>query len=175
MLLAIPRIWREPSDHHTDCYFCMVDPTKRRKRKNALPIQYPDILSSIAPVSHNITDLPVPQPLSRDQSCPAKASSGIPKRKVRHYQHLLCVVHADWGIKDVPITLIKKTSITSFERWRLTKSNAELLIPRLKIWDLRDERVRITSQRKRHRGFSAFFSFRDGLCYCHDIRDSSKL
>ena len=52
----------------------------------------------------------------------------------------------------------------------LTKSNVELLISRLKQWDLLDEGVRITSQRKRHRGFSTFFSFREGLCYCHDIR-----
>ena len=52
----------------------------------------------------------------------------------------------------------------------LTKSNAELLISRLKQWDLLDEGVRITSQRKRHRGFSTFFSFREGLYHCHDIR-----
>ena len=52
----------------------------------------------------------------------------------------------------------------------LTKSNAELLISRLKQWDFFDEGVRITFQRKRHRGFSTFFSFREGLCYCHDIR-----
>ena len=65
MCFAIACIWREPSDHHTDCYFCMVDPTKRRKGKNAPPIEYPDIPSSIAPVPHNNTDLPVPQPPMR--------------------------------------------------------------------------------------------------------------
>ena len=52
----------------------------------------------------------------------------------------------------------------------LTKSNAELLISILKQWDLLDEGVCITFQRKKHRGFSTFFSFRKGLCYCHDIR-----
>ena len=31
---AIPRIWREPSNHYTDCYFCIVNPIKRRKEKN---------------------------------------------------------------------------------------------------------------------------------------------
>ena len=36
--------------------------------------------------------------------------------------------------------------------------------------DLLDEGVHITSQRKRHHSFSMFFSFREGLCYCHDIR-----
>ena len=51
----------------------------------------------------------------------------------------------------------------------LTKSNAELLISRLKQWDLLDDSVRITSQRKRHCGFSMFYTFKDVLCYCHDI------
>ncbi|XP_058885016.1 uncharacterized protein LOC131737778 [Acipenser ruthenus] len=29
MKFAIPRIWREPTDHSSNCYFCMVDPSKR--------------------------------------------------------------------------------------------------------------------------------------------------
>ena len=53
----------------------MVDPTKQRKRKNASPIEYPNIPSSIAPVPHNTTGLPEPQPPTRDQSCLAKTSS----------------------------------------------------------------------------------------------------
>ena len=51
----------------------------------------------------------------------------------------------------------------------LTKSNAELLISRLKQWNLLDGSVRIISQRKRHCGFSMFYTFKDGLSYCHDI------
>ena len=58
---AIPRIWRQPTDHSSYCYFCMVDPTKRRTGKNAPQIVYPDIPSFIAPVPH-YTDLPIPTP-----------------------------------------------------------------------------------------------------------------
>jgi len=47
-----PRIWPQSTDHSSNCYFCMVDPTKRRTGKNAPQIVYPDIPSSIAPVSH---------------------------------------------------------------------------------------------------------------------------
>lgn len=43
-------------------HLCMLDPTKLRKEKNALPIEYPNILLSIAPVRYNTTDLIVPQP-----------------------------------------------------------------------------------------------------------------
>ena len=75
MPFAIPRVWLEPSNHLTDCYFCMADPNKRRKGKNAPSIKYPDIPSSIAPVPHNTTDLPVPQAPLRDESSTADMSS----------------------------------------------------------------------------------------------------
>ena len=56
----------------------------------------------------------------------------------------------------------------------MTKSNAELLVSRLKQWDLLDNGVRITSQWKRHCDFSRFFSLQDELCYCHDVRGLSQ-
>ena len=46
MPFAIPRVWREPRNHHDDCYFCMIDVTKYRKVKGRQNLQYPDILSS---------------------------------------------------------------------------------------------------------------------------------
>ncbi|KAM5191561.1 uncharacterized protein ACMZJ9_000347 [Mantella aurantiaca] len=39
----------------------------------------------------------------------------------------------------------------------LTKSNAELLISRLKQWNLLDESVQVTEQRSRHQTVSIFF------------------
>ena len=50
---AIARIWQQPTDHSSNCYFCMVDPTKRCTGKNAPQIVYPDIPSSIAPVGYH--------------------------------------------------------------------------------------------------------------------------
>ena len=61
MPFAIPRIWREPTNHHDDCYFCMVDISKYKKTKNSKKIVYPNIPSSIAPVNHG-PELPIPQP-----------------------------------------------------------------------------------------------------------------
>src|SRR6218665_1173247 len=59
--VCYPRIWRQPTDHSSNCYFCMVDPTKRHTGKNAPQIVYPDIPSYIAPVPHSL-ELPVPTP-----------------------------------------------------------------------------------------------------------------
>ena len=52
----------------------------------------------------------------------------IPKREMRHHQHLLCVVHTDWGIKDVPITHNQEDINDLIREMALTKSDAELLI-----------------------------------------------
>lgn len=51
----------------------------------------------------------------------------------------------------------------------LRKANAELLISRLKQWNLVDNSVQVTDHRKRHQRFSNFFSQRDGPCLCNDV------
>src|SRR6218665_170246 len=66
MKFAIPQIWPQPTYHSSNCYFCMVDPTKRSTGKNAPQIVYPDISSSMAPVPH-CPELPVHTPPKRDQ------------------------------------------------------------------------------------------------------------
>ncbi|XP_076337542.1 uncharacterized protein LOC143239853 [Tachypleus tridentatus] len=50
MEFTISRIWREPTAHSSNRYFCMVDPYKRRVGKNASAIMYPNLPSSIASV-----------------------------------------------------------------------------------------------------------------------------
>lgn len=46
----IPMSWREQSNHHDDCYFCMTN-IAGFNRKNAKHIMYPDIKSAIRPFS----------------------------------------------------------------------------------------------------------------------------
>jgi hypothetical protein len=60
MQFAVPMIWREPTNHATDCYFCMTN-VKGINKKNKNKIQYPDIPSAIRPVPHS-DDLPIPTP-----------------------------------------------------------------------------------------------------------------
>ena len=53
MPLAVSMVWREPSNHINDCYFCLVSPlsgriTKQRKSR----IVYPNIPSALRPVPH---------------------------------------------------------------------------------------------------------------------------
>jgi len=59
---AVPVLWREASNHSSDCYFCLTPPvasgTNRKKKQR---IDYPNTLSAIRPVPHG-EDLPVPEP-----------------------------------------------------------------------------------------------------------------
>ena len=59
MPFAVPMVWREQSNHVTDCYFCTTN-KKGFYRKNKSKISYPVCRSTIKPVPHE-PDLPVPQ------------------------------------------------------------------------------------------------------------------
>ena len=74
MPFAIRRIWREPTNHLNDCYFCMVDVSQYRKSKDKGSIVYPSIPSSITPVPH-CEDLPIPEPPTLELPFRASTSS----------------------------------------------------------------------------------------------------
>lgn len=156
MPFAIPRVWREPTNHSTDCYFCTVEISKYKKTKDRKLITYPDIPSSIAPVPHS-ESLPIPAPpMSREESSQEENSESDSEE----YQassskdpHFPNQEELDDLVRDLG----------------LTKSNAELLASRLKEWNLLDPTCSITTYRNRHRVFAPFYEVRNNLCYCKDI------
>ncbi|XP_076036895.1 uncharacterized protein LOC143022524 [Oratosquilla oratoria] len=161
MKFAVPRIWREPTDHSSNCFFCMVDPSKRRGGKNAPAIIYPDLLSSIAPVPH-CSELPVPTPPMREQQCLQKNSSSEEHEDTDpEFRDATDDRNPYYPNQEDINDLIRDLG--------LTKSNGELLTSRLKQWNLLDESVHISGQRKRHQHFSSFFTSQDGLCFCHNV------
>jgi len=48
---TVKKVWREPANHVTDCYFCAVDVTGIN-RKNRSNLKYPDLESARRPVAH---------------------------------------------------------------------------------------------------------------------------
>ncbi|XP_058873513.1 uncharacterized protein LOC131724780 [Acipenser ruthenus] len=136
MKFAIPRIWREPTDHSSNCYFCMVDPSKRRTGKNAPAITYTDLPSSIAPVPH-CHELPVPTPPEREQPSLEESSKSESEEDV---------VDPDDNFRGGaeernPYYPNQKDLNNLIRDLGLTKSNAELLTSRLKQWNLLYESV----------------------------------
>src|SRR6218665_1986366 len=165
MEFAISRIWHQPTNHSSNCYFCKVDSTKRRTGKNAPQIVYPDIPSSIAPVPH-CPELPVPIPLKRDQPSSRDNSKSDSEEDIGDPDYAF-----PDAVEERRPYFPKQKDINDLIRdLGLTKSNAaELLISRVKQWNLLDESVQVTDQRKRHKTFSNFFSRQDGLCFCSNV------
>jgi len=63
MPFVIPMVWREKTDHVSDCYDVYVVPPHRQgfpKKKN-WTLCYPNIRSAMRPVRHG-EDLPFPEP-----------------------------------------------------------------------------------------------------------------
>ena len=62
MPFGVPMVWRVPSNHTTDCYFCMVPPIQNgvfMRKKSTLVC--PNVPSAIWPVPHG-DGRPVPEP-----------------------------------------------------------------------------------------------------------------
>jgi len=60
MPFTIPMVWREPTDHVSDCYFYLTSITGVTA-KSKHTVQYPNLLSVMRPVPHS-AELPVPKP-----------------------------------------------------------------------------------------------------------------
>jgi len=60
MTFAIPMIWRDPTDHVSDCYFCLTSITGVTANSKHT-VQYPNLPSAMRPVPHSV-ELPVPKP-----------------------------------------------------------------------------------------------------------------
>ena len=86
MPFAVPMVWREATDHISNCYFCMTPSVgKGLSKKKRQSIQYPNIPSAIRPVPHREL-LPVPEPPERftldsedEESLSLASSSGLSK------------------------------------------------------------------------------------------------
>ncbi|XP_061411219.1 uncharacterized protein LOC133344908 isoform X2 [Lethenteron reissneri] len=164
MKFAIPRIWREPTDHSSNCYFCMVDPSKRWTSKNAPAITYPDLPLSIAPVPH-CHELPVPTPLEREQPFLEESSKSESEEDVvdpdenfrggaeernpyyRNQKYLNRLDQRSWS---------HQVQCRAFD----VLAQAVELVGR-KCASRRSEEASPT--------FFSFFTRQDGLCFCHNV------
>ena len=61
MGFLIPMIWRDPKDHVTDFYFCLVI-TNGFNGKNKAVIKYPNLQSAMLPIT-DCNEIPIPNPM----------------------------------------------------------------------------------------------------------------
>lgn len=157
MPFAVPMIWREPTNHATDCYFCLTN-VKGMNKKSKRYIKYPDIPSAIRPLLHS-DDLPIPMPPKQlgnlsdnesDHTCNSNDASYVAEDR---QPKLLSQDDLDDLIRDLD----------------LPKGSAELLASRLHERNFLLPGTRISRYRNRDHDIQQFFKAEGGLVFCCDI------
>jgi hypothetical protein len=167
MPFAIPMIWREPLNHHDDCYFCVVN-TSGFSAKNKHKIIYPNLRSALRPVAHDDA-LPVPVPPEdgiesvQDEIDVEEGASG---------GKLNASADPDFIPEDTdtsPQTFSQEELNDLIRDLTLSKEKAELLASRLKEKHLLQKNVLVSQYRKRNLDLVNFFKTDGPLSYCTDI------
>lgn len=160
MPFAVPMIWREPRNHHDDCYFCLTN-VIGYSGKNKHKMFYPNISSALRPVMHDSTlQYPVPTLDVTDSLSESVTLNDA-------------VIDYDY-VPDINITepqVFTQEELNDLVRdLSLPKEKAELLAARLKEKNLVDKDVRVCSYRQRNLALKNFFQMEGSLTYCTDIK-----
>jgi hypothetical protein len=163
MPFALPMILREPTDHLTDCYFCIVPPLWHGiTQKKRWTVTYPNISFAIQMVPHT-EDIPVPVPpqqyiLYSDEE-PTENQEKTPQPSTSTDVDLT----ADLQFKKFyRITQQELNDLT----WDLDlpNSKAKLLASRLQLQNLLEKNVQISVYCKRHKDIVQLFKMEGRSC-----------
>ena len=161
MLFAVFRIWREPTIHHDDCYFCMVDIFKYKKIKSRKKIVYLNIPLFIALVNYG-PELPIPQPPTTHAISLTSSEDDDADFEV------------DTKGSSKDLHFLNQNELADLTRdLGLTKAKVEILSSRLKEWSLLAPLCKISKPRKQQVTFANFYAMASdhpSLCYCMDIQ-----
>ena len=154
---GIPMVWREPTNHDTDCYFCAVDVTGIN-RKNWGSLKYPDLQSARHPVAH-CDDILVP--IFRE--LPDISDEDV--SNVEGHEDEEEVVLEE----DAPHPFSQKELNDLVHDLSLSTDSAELFASRLKEKNLLSDSAHISFVCNRHQEYLCFFSSVKYLVYSGDI------
>ena len=162
MLVAIPMVWREPTDHVSDCYICQASITGvTGKTKHT--VQYPNLPSAVRPVPYNY-ELPVPKP-------PTNMTLSDSESKDEDVGQLNDDMDCDPTLSGVGFSnephLLTQGDLNDIVRdLNLSKKEAELLGSRLRDWNLLRQDTKVCG---RGEVFKDFFFQKNGVVFCNDI------
>ena len=150
MRFGFPMIWREPKNHHDDCYFCCVN-VMGIESKNRKNLQYPQVESVSRPVPHS-DDIPIPIFQSQTSSSQSDSCSSMSMRANSDPEYFQQIEPQFFNQQAELNDLVRDLN--------LSKENSELLTSRLKERNLVGSDVNITFYRNRHEEFLPFFEKR---------------
>jgi len=157
MPFGVPMIWREPTNHVSDCYFCMTK-VKGFSKKNKQKIEYPNLPSAMRPVPHGDgLEVPVP-PRTLDETLTdsESGSSDIDDSYESSYSRtpqLMSQCDLDDLVRDLD----------------LPKESAELLGSRLHERNFLAQGTTFAWYRHREKEFVDFFAMKDSLVFCNNV------
>lgn len=156
-------MWREPQNHHSDCYFCAVN-VKGFNLCKKQTWEYPDLESAVRPVPHS-KEIPIPVftslldiPLSDTEEIQDFVSS-TSRSSESEYE----------GSSLAPQQFSQKELNDLIRDLYLSKQSAELLASRLKGNNCLQPDVKVTVYRNRERALLPYFSEDETLVYCSNI------
>jgi len=160
MPFAIPMVWRQPTDHVSDCYFCLISITGVRA-KSKHTVQYPNLPSVMRPVSHNaelpVTKLPTNMMLNDSESSDEDAGQAN--------NNMDCGPTFAGACSSNEPHLLTQGDLNDVRDLNLSKKQAELLHSRLKGWNLLRQDTKVCLYRGRHEEFKDFFPWKMVLCF----------
>jgi len=147
MPFAIPMVWREPTDHVSDCCFCLTSITGVAANSKHT-VQYPYLPSAMRPVPHSV-ELPVPKPLTNMTLSDSESND---EDVGQANNNMDCDPTFTGASSSIGPHLLTQGDLNDIVRdLNLSKKQAELLGSRLKGWNLLREDTknsRISSPRK---------------------------
>lgn len=163
MGFAVPMIWREPTDHVSDCYFCVTE-TFGYSKQSKSQIKYPAVNSVSKPVPHD-DDHPVPIPPNETN----ESSSIYNAETVENMEKDDTDDKLDILEEGQPLLVNQKRLNELVAALELSKEKSELLASRLSEWNLLEQTTKITVYRDRQKDFVPFFDVSEELYFCSDI------
>ena len=162
MSFAVLMIWRQPTSHLEDCYFCITK-IEGFSRKTKDKIVYPTLPSAIRLVPHS-PELPVPIPPSSGEdyiipdeheltdSSVHPSNSDDPTYIPEHHKlpHLIRQEELNDLVRDLDHS----------------EQHAQLLASRLQEWNLLAQDTKISVVTKRNDKLTSYFAMENCFCAC---------
>ena len=165
---GVPMLWREPKEHLTDCYFCLVN-TKSIGKKNRQNFSYPSIPLAIRPVLHS-DEFPLPLFNGFLSSESEETGSEEERMDIEYKQTDAESENSSTESKKAVRHQFNQSELNDLVRYLdLSKQAAAILAFRLNEKHVLRSSAKVSFYRKRDELFLLYFKEEKQLVYCDNV------